>query len=414
MTGRRPSDWVDDTVIELEPPFNFDFEGLLKSNSEHLIEFSGVIIISIAETELVSTLTDFVFEYTFTGKIRGLGGATADAMVEYGVSRFKKHEAQTDEPLAILGLVAFIAKRGLSLSSHLRRELNTANPAYRGMAFEPFATYMLARAFSTPTPLSSVFDLVGEVRESLRHQCAELVALEKDGDNFRATPIRIKTESQPTHMLGYSASTADDTLKWLQDPQGSAFCFPANVVGPDVISVLRLTKDNIFLCVCCQVKHTKQLSSHQTEKALRTTDPSSFLSQKTADDDTFTCSDQRMLRRLQEAVMGLGKRTKKAATFGVLQVLCSYPSLPDDNKLEEAAKRSPPLATVAVDLLEMENAEMDEAIKSLADRATQKVNLATQRVDRATQRVDQRRRKRRRRRRGKLINLANEAFKFND
>jgi hypothetical protein len=83
-------------------------------DSEHLIEFSGVILISIAEPELLTTLADFVFEYTFTGKIRGLGGDIGADMVEYGVSRFKKQlkeqVAETDEPLAILGLVTFLKR----------------------------------------------------------------------------------------------------------------------------------------------------------------------------------------------------------------------------------------------------------------------------------------------------------------
>ena len=115
MTGFRPSDWSDDTAltIKLEPPRTFDFKDLLKR--EHLIEFSGVILISIADGHLLAILADFVLEYTFVGKIRRLGGPNADAMVEYGVSRLKKDgadpEAHTDEPIAILALVTFMEGR---------------------------------------------------------------------------------------------------------------------------------------------------------------------------------------------------------------------------------------------------------------------------------------------------------------
>ena len=47
MTGFRPSDQDDEAAltVDLEPPRGFNFEGL--SNSEYLIEFSGVILISI-------------------------------------------------------------------------------------------------------------------------------------------------------------------------------------------------------------------------------------------------------------------------------------------------------------------------------------------------------------------------------
>jgi len=156
MTGFRPSDWDDGTAltVKLEKPRGFSFESL--SQSEHLIEFSGVILISIAEPNLLTILAHFALEYTFTGKIRGLSGPDGDAMVEFGVSRFKKQEAQTDEPLAILALVTFLQQEKLTLAGYLERALNTSDAASQGIVFEPFGAYLLARAFSVPTRLSSV------------------------------------------------------------------------------------------------------------------------------------------------------------------------------------------------------------------------------------------------------------------
>ena len=120
MTDSRPSDWDDDYTIltvRLERPRGFNFNSLL--DSEHLIEFSGVILISIAEPDLLTIVADLVFEYTLTGEIRGLGGGLGADMVEYGISRFKKqlkeHLAETDEPLAILGLITFLQRNGYSL-----------------------------------------------------------------------------------------------------------------------------------------------------------------------------------------------------------------------------------------------------------------------------------------------------------
>ena len=115
-----------------------------------------MILISIADVDLLDVLADFVLEYTFTGKIRGLGGPNGDAMVEYGLSRFKKEVAQTDEPLAILALVTFLEEKQ-SLEKYLRRALNTSNAASRGIAFEAFGAYILAVA----TPLSDIFEFEG-------------------------------------------------------------------------------------------------------------------------------------------------------------------------------------------------------------------------------------------------------------
>jgi hypothetical protein len=94
MTGFWPSGWDDGTelTVRLEKPRSFSFKGL--SESEHLIEFSGVVLISIAAPDLLTTLADFVLEYTFIGKIRDLSGRNGETMVEYGVSRFKE-QAQT-------------------------------------------------------------------------------------------------------------------------------------------------------------------------------------------------------------------------------------------------------------------------------------------------------------------------------
>jgi hypothetical protein len=77
-------------------------------------------------------------------------------MVEFGVSRFKKSSsrgpriAETDEPLAILGLVTFLGEHQLTLERHLSGALNIANASARDIAFEPFGAYLGAHAFSAP------------------------------------------------------------------------------------------------------------------------------------------------------------------------------------------------------------------------------------------------------------------------
>ena len=151
MTSFQPSDCDDgpELMVELERPCSFSFESLLES--EHLIEFSGVILISIAELHLLSIVVDFVLEYTFTYMIRGLDRRDAGAMVEYSMSRFKKGIAETDEPLAILTLVTFVEQEmKMTLERQLRNALNTSNAAYWGILFEGFGAYLLAHAFSAP------------------------------------------------------------------------------------------------------------------------------------------------------------------------------------------------------------------------------------------------------------------------
>jgi len=156
MTGFRPSDWDDDTALTVRfgEPHGFGFERLLRS--EHLIEFSGVVLISIAEPELLTILAGFVLEYSLTGRIRGLVGPNGDAMVEYAASRFENQVAVTDEPLTIFGLVTFFEQEKPTLATCLTHALDTLNAPSWGIPFEAFAAYLLAGAFSAPILHSNV------------------------------------------------------------------------------------------------------------------------------------------------------------------------------------------------------------------------------------------------------------------
>ncbi|KAG8816164.1 hypothetical protein FRC17_000410 [Serendipita sp. 399] len=268
MTGFWPSDYNDNPffTVELEKPCGYDFSGLLKESHKK----PGLLI----------TAATFMFQYTITGEIRGLSGPNGDSMVDYGVSRFKPPSidgsgvAETDEPLAILALVIFLAKQHLTLEKHLLEALSTMDLRASGLAFEPFSAYLLARAFSTPRPLSEVFEFVGTCE--LQGETAELVTLGKSNGTFKYTPFDVNSDSRLGHVPGYSPLTTNETLKWLQNPQGSAFYFPPSAVGPVLIFVLRLTSDDTFLRVCVQFRHTNESLFPWTTKTIRGTEPPPF------------------------------------------------------------------------------------------------------------------------------------------
>jgi hypothetical protein len=73
-----------------------------------------------------------------------------------------------------------------------------------------------------------------------------------------------------------------------------------------------------------------------------------------------------MRAKMVEAIKNLGNGTKKAGPCGHLGVVISLPSVPDSNKLEEAAKGGPPLTTVAVSHLEALVSELGQAIDMMA------------------------------------------------
>jgi hypothetical protein len=385
MTDCRPSDRDDGPplTVNLEEPRSFNFERMLES--EHLIGFSGVILISIAGRDLRTALADFVLEYTLTGTIRARSGPIGDAMVEYGVSRFKNQASRTDEPLAIIGLVFFVERNVQTYAEYLGRDLNASYAPYRGIVFEAFGAYLLARAFSVPAPLSSVFEFVeGSKYDPLQDELAEPVTLEMVEGHFQATPLNIKKNRRSCHVLGCSPSTIAETLEWLRNPQGSAFCFPENHVGPGLIFVLRLTNKDTVLRVCVQFKHTQRLSETDSSKAIRTTDPSTWLSHKKQGSDLPTCSNSPMRAEMENAVKALGNGTKEAGPCGLLRVVFSHPTLPSNDALEEAVKGkgSHPIATVLVGHLESPTSTLGQTILSLAALALQLPGRKTQEATR--------------------------------
>jgi hypothetical protein len=92
----------------------------------------------------------------------------------------------------------------LSLTAYLSRALNASNAASWGIAFEAFGAYLLARAFSEPTPLSDVFEFVGDKHKALRDEPAELATLEMVDDDFQTTTLQIKTNRWSNHVWPFS------------------------------------------------------------------------------------------------------------------------------------------------------------------------------------------------------------------
>ena len=91
------------------------------------------------------------------------------------------------------------------------------------------------------------------------------------------------------------------------------------------------------------------MSKQEWVHAIRTTDPSTFLSVKTG--DNITCSNPKMRSEMEEAIKNLGNGTKKAGRCGVLRVICSL-ELSNNGVLETAAKEDHPLATIPIHLLD--------------------------------------------------------------
>jgi hypothetical protein len=135
-----------------------------------------------------------------------------------------------------------------------------------------------------------------------------------------------------------------------------------------------LESGNKILRVCVQFKHTQQLSSQESEKAIRTTDPANFLSVKRKGSHSPTCSNPAMRKQLEEAIKNFGDGTMKAGRCGLLRVVISHPTLPVTDKLEDAAGENHPVATVPLQYLFKADSEMGQLIAMLAELAKGKAS----------------------------------------
>ncbi|KIM30016.1 hypothetical protein M408DRAFT_100172 [Serendipita vermifera MAFF 305830] len=343
--------------------------------------FSGFHFSKLNKDEaLHRQIAGFVFDYVFHGKPRNTGGRNYDKLVEYGVARFGSHtNILADEPLALLAAMDyFTTNTPWSLQHFLEEGLSNSNESARGTAFEYFGAYLLGMAFKSARSLSEVFTFVGEHSSGLLDEEAELVAIEKNNGNFSCHPVNLSSNTRPMYRQGCTPRTQAETLAWFQNPKRTIFCFPAHMVGPDLILVLQLSdKTVIRVIVQLKQKMESKMSSTDVESAFRTTDPNHFLSQKSAlgtssksEDGIKEAPSSHMKDRLQEALRSLGPGTTKAGEYGVLRVLIAHPASLDVAVLAKLANSDPgrhPAATVDVTSLTTRASER-ETLASLSLR----------------------------------------------
>ena len=382
-----------------------------------------------------------VFEYIFTGKPRSIGGPEAETLVEIGFARFRQTvDGVVDEPVVLLAAANFFStKTSWTMQDYLETSLLSSQAAERGFALERFGAFMLARAFelktesqsqshtpetsrsksSTPllsasqTRLSSVFTFIGN-HTKLHCESAHLVSIGRDDENeYRYTPVKFSPPSGSNYILGQSPSSSEETLEWLKNPNGTAFCFPDVNVGPDLILLLQLS-DATILRVLVQFKHnsTRTLGPVKTEDAFRTTDPSQFLTVRETSLEPFKPETSKCVfvcqliillashlnrraatrkpskcrrvvkrrianlslnKKLQKALHDMAPLSDKAGESSVLRVLVSYPAKPNIDTLRRLLsedKSRHPGALVDLEKLASRVAAKD-IVLSLASRVTQ-------------------------------------------
>jgi hypothetical protein len=116
----------------------------------------------------------------------------------------------------------------------------------RGLAMEPFAAFLLGFQFSSFRPLCDVFTFVGTDRP-LFHREAHLVALQRVNGRLEVYSVDLSNPLQgTTYRHGHSPSTPTEFAEWVLNPNRIPFCFPPNLVGPDICFALLLDNGQLL------------------------------------------------------------------------------------------------------------------------------------------------------------------------
>lgn len=353
-----------------------------------------------------------MLEYIFTRQPRSLGGTNIELLVEHGFARFyTQQEGIADEPLALLAAVHYFSLNTPWNLKHLLLDgLNETKASSRGFAFQLYGSYMLAAAFQSWKKLSSVFTFIGKTQ--LQNESARLVAVIKHScSGSQVHPVSFDQRIGPHYILGHSPTSREETLSWLENPKGTAFCFPEELVGPHLILLLELSSGGV-LRVLIQFKHHSNkgtITPLETEDAFRTTDPAKFISTR---DKSVTAAggspppryvcfcvhivpfasyniyshsvakrNTEMNHRLRSALLTIAPRTNLAGSDSVLRVMVAYPAKANVGRLDSLIKNDPARHPGAVvDLLKLASCEAEvnifQSLQSMANCKIQRRSSA--------------------------------------
>ncbi|KAJ3891308.1 hypothetical protein GG344DRAFT_47707, partial [Lentinula edodes] len=286
--------------------------------------------------------------YLLTSKIDTVFGEDETEYIEYGLARIMSKQGRKsiriDEPLVLLSCsIWFNHQPAHTLYKTVTDNIQDHNPSTGRNGFEEFIALYLLNVFQTPTQLKDVFDFSGVAGklndQGLENKLATLVTLHLD-DNAGSSELvegKICLFGDPrlSGPIGLGiASNGNPVLNdWLNLKRHTAFCFPMNAMGPDILCFLKLedmaNSNFTYVCLAIQCKFhraEKDLAPLTLRKAVATITPEEFFErrqtlihhQKTSDTATNRMSTLASLKALPH-------RDPHAGKYGVIRIVCGFP-----------------------------------------------------------------------------------------
>ncbi|ESK90353.1 hypothetical protein Moror_13736 [Moniliophthora roreri MCA 2997] len=373
-----------------------------------------------ANTTLMETVRQSCHDYALHSIVPQYVGVAKDVeLVQHGLARFKervmnvdemgkakiKYFVAVDEPLVLLACSAYLnnvggprARYDYSLHGRVMKDIRTHSPQDGRNGFEDCIATYFAMAFAKPTKLSSVFNSVSPryCKQVLLNRRAQIVAYHRswvDGqniDSWGTYDIRPGMEQSLAGCLGSSGMHSDSRdpqsalLGWLRFEGREAFCFPSNLMGPDILFLLRLTKEEeerdpdyfsyMWVAVQCKNHNSyKHLPDGALIDAVKTVTPNRFFIPR--DKNVVTASVTQKRNRLD--VLGtfseLPNKEPLAGKYSVLRVVVGYPAKADFKEILASSQKtrrlesldrqhSHPLVTLDIQALKERYRELGTAV----------------------------------------------------
>ncbi|KAJ3885244.1 hypothetical protein GG344DRAFT_82945 [Lentinula edodes] len=342
LTGFEPTDYSGEEVIS------------------RLITFpTRAFIFETVSDTMKERIKSLCYDYLLRSRLEGWLGDDEDDYIAYGFARVKfsgeLKRIRIDEPLVLMACAMWLnGSPGVmgahSLYKYVANRIQDHNPSTGRNGFEEFICFYLQRVFQTPRRLGQVFDFLDK-KSALAQKRATLVTLQIDKVGTKrklvegTTDIQNIGEAKLPGALGLGIESLDESASltdWVKLKSHTAFCFPMNEMGPDIMCFLKLQgdKDNpedfTYICLAVQCKFYQvdgELEPSTLKDAIATVTPRKFFAPRhlvaqVKDEKKAEGREEkrRGLRRcILRALKRLPHRDPLAGKYGVVRIICGFP-----------------------------------------------------------------------------------------
>ena len=183
-----------------------------------------------------------------------------------------KYPVYLCEPLVVLYLSGvFSVRKDTTIKAWIADAARIA-PNNLSLGFEEAVLLVLLQMFGNEArALSDAFD----TDQPWGSRKVTLVSLKRRTDGqMQSCPVSWTSGS--SDRLGYKATSSDDVIRFLNNPDGKCFLFPDNYMGPDLSCFFQDVETKELILLVLQIKLSKILKAEICLRALESVNPEFF------------------------------------------------------------------------------------------------------------------------------------------